>query len=61
MAETVKVAINLPADLVRDANEFGLLTDETISRFLRAEIDKRVNTLVNEEIHAYRRERRSSR
>lgn len=61
MAEMEKVAINLPADLVRDAREFDLLTDEMVTRLLREAVDQRVNEIVNEEIHAYRQEKHSAK
>ncbi len=59
MEDFRNVTLVLPANLVRDAEEFGLLTGEKVAQFLRTEIDQRVNPLVNEEIHAYRREKRN--
>lgn len=61
MVETVKVAVNLPADLVRDAREFNLLTDEMVAQLLREAVDQRVNEIVNAEIHAHRQEKHSTR
>lgn len=57
--DSVEVTLKLPADLVRDAREFNLVTDEAIARFLREAVDQRVNELVNEEIHAYRAEKKA--
>jgi hypothetical protein len=54
-----EVMVKLPADLVRDAQEFNLLTDEMITQLLREAVDRRVNEMVNEEIHAYRSEKRA--
>jgi hypothetical protein len=56
---TVTVTLKLPEELVRDAREFDLLTEKVIAEFLQAEIDRRVNELVNEEIQDYRAERES--
>lgn len=52
MAETVKVATNLPADLVRDAREFNLLTDEMVTQLLREAVDQRVNEIVDRKSHS---------
>ncbi len=54
---TTTVTIKLPDELVRDARELGVLSDETVSELLQAEVDRRVMALVNEEIHAYREEK----
>ncbi len=52
----VEINLKLPEELVRDAHEFGLLEQQIIAELLQAEVDHRVNNLVNEEIHAYRTE-----
>ncbi len=57
--DSVEVTFKLPAELARDAREFGLLTDQMVAQVLREAIDQRVNELVNEEIHAYRAEKRA--
>ena len=54
----VEITLKLPEELVRDAEEFGLLDEQVITELLQAELDERVNKLVNEEIHAYRAEKR---
>jgi post-segregation antitoxin (ccd killing protein) len=56
---TVTVTLTLPEELVRDAREFDLLTEKVIAEILQAEIDRRVNELVNEEIQDYRAEKES--
>lgn len=53
----LEVTLKLPEELVRDAYEFDLLTDTAIAELIRAELDQRINDLVNSEIHAYRREK----
>ena len=54
MTTSVDLTIKLPPELVRDADEFGLLTEETVAQLLREAVDQRVNDLVNEEIHVQR-------
>ena len=56
---TIEVTLKLPEELVRDAREFGLLDQYVMTTLLQAELDRRVNELVNEEIHAYRAEKRA--
>lgn len=60
MSDSIELAVKLPEDLVRDAREFNLLTDEAIAQLLRGAVDQRVNELVDEEIHAYRRKKHTS-
>lgn len=55
----IEVTFTLPDDLVRDAQELGILEEQVINELLQAEVDRRVNDLVNEEIHAYRAEKRA--
>lgn len=57
---TVQVTLELPEDLVREAREFDVLTEEVLTELLRQEVDERVMALVNEEIHAYRAEKRKA-
>ena len=45
---------------MREAREFGVLTEEVIAELLRQEVDERVMVMVNEEIHAYRAEKRKA-
>ncbi|HVU14048.1 MAG TPA: hypothetical protein VHD90_22370 [Phototrophicaceae bacterium] len=59
MAESVEVTLQLPADLVRDARELNLFSDSSIAQLLQTAVDQRVNEIVNEEIHAYRRDKRA--
>ena len=54
MMDLVEMTVKLPADLVRDARELEILTDEAITQLLRQEVDRRVNEIVNEKIHIYR-------
>ncbi len=56
---TVTVTLQLPEELVRDAREFNLLTEEIISSLLQAEVDRHVRELVNAEIQVYRAEKTS--
>lgn len=58
---TTDVTLKLPRDLVRDARELGVLSDETVSALLRAEVDRRVMDVVNEEIRDYRAEKNMQR
>ncbi len=55
----VEINLKLPEELVRDAREFGLLEQQIITELLQAEVDHKVNELVNEEIHTYRAEERT--
>jgi hypothetical protein len=59
MAKSLEVTMNLPEDLVDEARELNLLTDDVIAHLLRDIVDQRVNEIVNEEIHDYRREKRA--
>ena len=56
----VEIQLKLPEEFVQDAREFGLLDEQVILAVLQAELDRRVMEMVNEEIHAYRAEKRSS-
>ncbi len=56
---TVTVTLQLPEELVRDAREFNLLTEEVVAGLLQAEVDRRVRELVNAEIQVYRAEKTS--
>jgi hypothetical protein len=57
--DTVEITIRVPADYVRDAEEFDMLNSETIQAVLREELDHRIMEFVNEEIKAYRAEKRA--
>jgi hypothetical protein len=54
---TIEVILQLPEELVRDAREFGLLTNEQVAELLQTEVDRHVMDLVNAEIRAYRTEK----
>ena len=54
----IDVTIQLPEAMLRDARELGILEMQSLTQLLQEEIDRRVNALVNEEIHAYRNEKR---
>jgi hypothetical protein len=54
----LEVILRLPEDLVRDARELGILEEGAVAQLLQDEIDRRVNALVDEEIHLYRDEKR---
>jgi hypothetical protein len=55
----VQVSIELPEEVIRDARELGILEVVSLTQLLQAEIDRRVNDLVNEEIHTWRAEERA--
>jgi hypothetical protein len=55
----LEIHLTIPDDLARDAEEFGLLEPEILVTLLQLELERRVNDLVNEEIHAHRAEKRS--
>ena len=55
-----EITLKLPEDLAQDAEEFGILDHATLVSIIQAEVDRRVNDLVNEEVHDYRAEKQSS-
>jgi hypothetical protein len=55
----VQLTVELPAELIRDARELGILEPVALTVLLQDEIDRRVNNLVNEEVHAWRAEARN--
>lgn len=57
----IEVTVRLPKELVQDAAEFNIITDEAIAALVQQEIDRRVNEFVNAEIHAYRAEKKIQR
>ena len=57
--DLVEMTVRLPKTLVEEARDFDLLNEAQIAQLLRQEVDRHVNELVNEEIHAYRREKRA--
>lgn len=57
----VEITIKVPEELLRDAREFDVLTDETVAELLQAEVDRRVSDFVNAEIKAYRAEKAAER
>lgn len=56
--DTIEVTLNLPADLARDAAEFGILDAPVLVALVRDELDRQVMEMVNAEVHAYRHEKR---
>lgn len=56
-----QVTLEIPDSLAEDAAEFGVLNSQVIIDLLQAEVDRRINEMVNEEIHQYRAEKRASR
>lgn len=56
---SVEITLELPDDLVQDAREFGILDESTLIDLITRELDRRVNKLVNEEVHTYRAEKRN--
>lgn len=58
---TVRIEFDLPEELVADAREFGVLTNEYVAELIQAEVDRRVMDFVNEEIQAYRIEKAEQR
>jgi len=59
MMQTVEIVLTIPAELARDAADFGLLEPNAILAVLREAVDQRVMELVNAEIKAYRAEKRA--
>jgi len=57
----IELRIQIPDDLARDAEEFGLLEADTLVQLIQSEVERRVNDLVNEEIHTYRAEKHSDK
>ena len=56
----VEIVLEVPDELAHDAQEFGLLNNQVVVQLLREEVDRRVNDLVNKEIHDYRAEKRAN-
>lgn len=54
---TVPITVELPEELAKDAQEFGVLLNEQIVELIQAEVDRRVMMFVNDEVHAYRAEK----
>lgn len=52
--DIIEVTRNLPADLARDAAEFGILDAPVLVALVRDELDRQVMEMVNDEIHKYR-------
>ncbi len=59
--EYQELTIKLPAELVEEALDFDLLTEQSLVTLLRAEVDRRVMELVNAEIKDYRAEKTAKR
>jgi hypothetical protein len=57
----IEIHLQIPDDLARDAEEFGILEPETLIQLIQSEVERRVNDLVNEEIHTHRAEKRSEK
>jgi hypothetical protein len=55
----VEIRLKVPDEFARDAKEFDLLDEKVILEVLQTELEHRINDLVNDEIHAYRAEKRS--
>lgn len=54
---TVPITIELPEELAKDAQEFGVLLNEQIVELIQTEVDRRVMVFVNDEVHAYHAEK----
>ncbi|MDX2078064.1 MAG: hypothetical protein SFZ02_16660 [bacterium] len=59
MTDTIEITLKLPADYVRDAEDFDMLNPETILHVLRDELDNRIMAFVDAEVKAYRAEKRA--
>lgn len=57
--DTIEITLKLPADYVRDAEDFDMLNPETILAVLRDELDNRIMAFVDAEVKAYRAEKRA--
>jgi hypothetical protein len=59
MTDSIEITLKLPADFVRDAEDFDMLNPETILVVLRQELDNRIMAFVDAEVKAYRAEKRA--
>lgn len=57
----VEIVVKVPADYVRDAEDFGMLDSETIAQVLREALDERIMKFVDAEVKAQRAENRARR
>lgn len=57
--DTIEITLKLPADYVRDAEDFDMLNPDTILAVLRQELDNRIMAFVDAEVKAYRAEKRA--
>ncbi|PJF29061.1 MAG: hypothetical protein CUN52_10280 [Phototrophicales bacterium] len=57
--DTIEITLKLPADYVRDAQDFDMLNPDTILAVLRQELDNRIMAFVDAEVKAYRAEKRA--
>ncbi len=53
----VEITVKLPEELVEEAREFDLLTEQKLAEVMRTEVDRRVMEMVNAEIQVYRAEK----
>lgn len=53
-----EIIIRVTQTFASDAEEFGLLEEAVIKELLEQELERRIADLVNQEIHAYRDEKR---
>lgn len=57
--DTIEITLKLPADYVRDAEDFDMLNPDTILAVLRQELDNQIMAFVDAEVKAYRAEKRA--
>jgi hypothetical protein len=57
----VEITVKLPEELVEEAREFDLLTQQRLAEVLRSEVDRCVMAMVNAEIQAHRAEKAAKR
>jgi hypothetical protein len=54
----VQITLNIPQDLARNADEFGLLTPEHLINLLQADVEQKVEAFVAEAVDEVREEKR---
>ena len=58
--DSVEITLQVPREFVEEAQDFGLLTPETLRQVLREELDRRIMAFVDAEVKAYRTEQQTN-
>jgi hypothetical protein len=53
---TVEMTLHIPAEWLRDAEDFGGFDEQMVLSLIRQDLDQRIMDFVNAEVHAYRAE-----